>query len=194
MHRFLLPLLILLLAGCQDRKVVSYEVPKEIRPEPAMSRAGRLSPADKLGGFHFEAPPHWEEQPASSMRLASYQVPFGSAPAADFSIIALPGSAGGALANVNRWRGQISLAPLTDSELTESVTVVDSGPFTYQVYEMISEDDILEGGHHARVIAAILEHDGTAWFFKLTGEDEAVAGEKTAFIELLKSFHFDEHP
>lgn len=153
-----------------------------------------MPPSAAPAPFHFDAPVTWEEQPPSTMRLASYLVPGASVPAADFSIIALPGSAGGSLANVNRWRGQISLPPLNPTELAESAVAIDSGHYRYQVFEMVSEEPILEGDHRARVIAAILDHDGTAWFFKLTGEDAAVAAEREAFIGLLESFHLDEAP
>lgn len=128
------------------------------------------------------------------MRLASYQVPGESGPAADFSLLALPGSAGGSLANVNRWRGQINLPPLNPAELAESAILIESGHYPYRVYEMVSEEPILEGNHRARVIAAILDHEGTTWFFKLTGEDEAVAAQREAFIRLLETFHLDEAP
>jgi hypothetical protein len=192
-HRFL-PLLLLLLAGCRDREVVFYEVPKETRSTPTAPQADQLPPSAPPTPFHFDAPANWVEQPASAMRLASYQVPGESAPTADFSIIALPGSAGGALANVNRWRGQIGLAPLSPTELAESAVIIESGHYEYQIFEMISEDPILEGNHRARVIAAILEHDGTTWFFKMTGEDEVVTAEKAAFKGLLRSFHLDEAP
>jgi hypothetical protein len=114
--------------------------------------------------------------------------------AADFSIIALPGPAGGALANVNRWRGQINLPPLSATELAASTAVIKSDHHEFQVFDMISEEPILEGDHRARVIAAILENDGKTWFFKLSGEDTAVAAEKTAFVGLLESFHPHEVP
>lgn len=188
------PLLLLLLVGCRDRDVVYYEVPKETSPDTAVARPDGLPPAAAPAPFHFEAPQSWEEQPLSTMRLASYQVPGEAGPAADFSLLALPGSAGGSLANVNRWRGQINLPPLTPAELAESATLVESGHYEYRVYEMISEEPILAGDHRARVIAAIMDHDGTAWFFKLTGQDEAVAAQKEAFIQLLRSFHLDEAP
>ena len=192
--RRFLPLLLLLLTGCQDREVVYYEVPKETRPSPTPARTDGLPPAKAPVPFHFDAPPAWEEQSPSAMRLASYQVPGESGPAADFSLLALPGSAGGSLANVNRWRGQINLPALNPTELAESAILVTSGHYPYRVYEMVSEELILEGDHRARVIAAIMDHEGTTWFFKLTGEDETVAAQREAFIRLLESFHLDEVP
>jgi hypothetical protein len=45
-------------------------------------------------------------------------------------------------------------------------------------------------GTPARIVAAILHRDGTAWFFKMAGDDALVAKHKSAFLEFLKSFQF----
>lgn len=42
-----------------------------------------------------------------------------------------------------------------------------------------------------RMLAAILPHGDSAWFFKLTGPDEAVAGAKGLFLDLVRSVRFD---
>jgi hypothetical protein len=41
-----------------------------------------------------------------------------------------------------------------------------------------------------RTVAAVIVHEGTSWFFKMTGEDSVVAAEKPAFIAFLKAFRF----
>jgi hypothetical protein len=41
-----------------------------------------------------------------------------------------------------------------------------------------------------RTIAAVVEHAGASWFFKMTGEDSVVAAEKPTFIAFLQSVRF----
>ena len=142
--------------------------------------------------FRFNAPPHWERQPPAPLRVASFLISGDSVPDADFSVIALPGTAGGDLANVNRWRGQISLPPVTEDQLMADAEHIDSGDFHFHLFDMLSETAILEGGHKGRILAAIFKQGDTSWFFKMTGEDKLVAGEKAAFIEFLKSFRLED--
>jgi hypothetical protein len=41
-----------------------------------------------------------------------------------------------------------------------------------------------------RILGVIQHRESMAWFFKMTGDDQLVAQQKPAFIELLKSFQF----
>jgi hypothetical protein len=45
-------------------------------------------------------------------------------------------------------------------------------------------------GSPMRILAAILNRDGTAWFFKMTGNPGVVAEQKPALLEFLKSVQF----
>ena len=153
------------------------------------AQAGAIPTPPEPDPFSYESPPNWNPQPPTPIRAASFLVSGDTGPDADMSVIALPGAAGGDLANVNRWRGQIALPPVTPSELADSMELIVSERYRFQLYDMAGGRTILEGGHKARILAAILKHGDTSWFFKMTGEDRLVAAEKAAFIEFLKSFH-----
>jgi hypothetical protein len=51
------------------------------------------------------------------MRVASYAVKRPDGRSADISVVAMGGGAGGELENVNRWRNQIGLDPVTEADL-----------------------------------------------------------------------------
>src|SRR3954468_24443237 len=117
-------LLTVFLAGdCRDREITTYRAPKdpvEALPGPP-SAATAASGADNMaatavptGGdsLVWTAPAHWTVKPATAMRKGSYAIK-GDGGEADLSITAFPGETGGLLANLNRWRGQVSLPPLT---------------------------------------------------------------------------------
>src|SRR5436309_1348724 len=59
-------------------------------------------------------PKDWTEVAPGEMRRASFRVKGGNGNEADVSVMVLPGNAGGDLNNVNRWRGQVGLAAITD--------------------------------------------------------------------------------
>ncbi len=66
----------------------------------------------------WKKPENWKENPASPMRLASYLIEGESeAGVVDISVFIFPGDVGGLLANINRWKGQLSQPHLTQEEL-----------------------------------------------------------------------------
>ena len=175
----------LCLAACRDAEVASYRIPKENdvpspTPAPAAAPAGMAGPSFLVasgGELQWTAPAAWQPRPGSAMRKGSYTV--GGEGGADLSITAFPGDVGGDLANVNRWRGQLSLPPITEADLAAALTSVSANGLAMKVV------DLAGGGQ--RMLGAIVPHGGSTWFFKLTGPDALVAKEKAAYLEFLQS-------
>lgn len=68
----------------------------------------------------WAAPDHWAAKPLGAMRRGSFAAK-NAAGEADCSIFVFPAATNPLLANINRWRGQIGLAPITEAQLpTES--------------------------------------------------------------------------
>lgn len=172
----------MVLAGCRDREVRTYRVPREAPPavDPAPAEGAAST------GLSWSPPPHWEEKPAAGFRRGSFTIPAsdeGEA-AADLSITAFPGEAGGLLENINRWRGQIGLPPLSQAEATAAIEHVDGrGPLHFDVVDFAGTAD----GEPTRITGAVLEHGGESWFFKLIGPDERVAAQRPAFDAFLQT-------
>lgn len=145
---------------------------------PAMPVASGTPPAGS-GELTWTAPSSWVAKAPGAMRKASYTV----AGEADFSVIAFPGQAGGDLANVNRWRGQVQLPPLTDEQLAAETTTLQAGDLTFVVVDFSGQSKT----GATRLIGAILPYGGQSYFFKLMGPDTLVAGAKPEFLAFLKS-------
>ncbi len=130
----------------------------------------------------WSAPATWTAKPNGAMRKGSFSVK-GEGAEADLSITAFPGSTGGLLANLNRWRGQLGLAPLGENELdTNSVHLDVAG------LQLVSVDFAGNtGGKPTRILGAIVPNGSDTWFFKLMGPDTLVANEKPAFLEFLRT-------
>ncbi len=136
----------------------------------------------------YATPAGWEEVAPGEMRAASFRVKGDGGKQADVSVVPLPGMAGSDLDNVNRWRGQVGQAPVTEEELSKLAQPVQISGQTGQLYEPAGENP--GSGDRTRILAAILRREGVAWFFKMTGDDSLVAAQKPAFIEFLKSVNF----
>jgi hypothetical protein len=135
------------------------------------------------GPLQYTLPANWQEKPLSPMRLASLKATAPNGKETDVSIVSLPGIAGGDLANVNRWRGQVQLGPIDEDTLAKSAERVTANGHEYLVVNLVSNVPI--EGEKRRILAAILDENDRAWFIKMTGEDAAVAAQKGAFIDFL---------
>lgn len=193
--------LLALLSGCGRGDVEVYRVAKEqpsatppaqAQAQPAMMPPGHPEMGGGSGGavpaLKWKLPPGWEEVPPGEMRVASFHVRGEAAKQADVSVVPLPGMAGGDLNNVNRWRGQVGLASVSEDELSKLAQAVEVGGQSAQLYDQAGENPA--SGEKTRILAVVLHREGTAWFFKMTGDDALVAQQKPAFIEFLKSLTF----
>lgn len=203
MRSCLAPFLIAALAvlpACREAKVESYRVAKEA-PEPLPpiltggiptpstpatsggSMASTAVPTASGQGLTWTAPASWKQKATSAMRKGSYSVLGEGGAEADLSITAFPGDVGGNLANINRWRGQLELAPISESDLSSVIQHVDIGELHADLVEFVNT----QGAKSQRMIGAIVPYDNATWFFKLTGPDTLVAGERDAFLAFLKT-------
>jgi hypothetical protein len=133
--------------------------------------------------IQWSAPASWVSMPQRPMRKATYAIKGPDGTEADLSITSFPGDTGGLLANINRWRGQISVAPITESQLDAHVEHLDVGPLHIDVVDFVGTLN----GAPTRVLGAIVPHQGDTWFFKVTGPDALVAREKAAFMAFVKT-------
>lgn len=79
----------------------------------AVSPHGALPPQGEK--IIWDAPDGWDLSPARPMRLVSYQS--GASGETECYITVLTGQAGGVAANLNRWRGQLGQASLSEGEI-----------------------------------------------------------------------------
>lgn len=195
-----------LLAACSDNEVVSYRVAKEeSAPQPSVSAA--QTPAAKTSDAHaaapavqasmsnsavatasgagltWTAPANWVAKPVSAMRKGSYSISGADGAVADLSITAFPGDVGGEVANVNRWRGQLQLPPLSDVDVSGNVTRQTINGLTVTLVDFANPN----AAPPQRIVGAMVRFGEATWFFKLMGPDAVVAAEKPVFVEFLKS-------
>jgi len=212
-----LPLVLLTLtgfvAGCHRDEVKTYRVAKESdqpapqsapamstdSPNPALppghpdisSEPGNSVPPTPKAGLPqltWQTPDGWKEVAPGEMRVASFKVQGAAGQQADVSVIPLPGLAGSDDANVNRWRGQVGLPPLSPDDLKKSSEDVVAGGQPAQLYDIAGQNP--GSGSAERILGVIQHRDDTAWFYKMTGDAALVEDQKPAFVALLKSLNF----
>ena len=189
--------LLLLAAGCHRDDVRVYRVgdsqnQTSVQAVPSLP-AGHpdISSAPAAASsvdpeLTWTTPAGWTEVPAAQMRVASFKVSDANGKQVDVSVIPLAGTAGTDDANVNRWRGQAGLAPVSSDELQKAAEKIQAGGQPALLYDI--------AGPTNRIIGVIQHRDDTAWFYKMTGDTDLVEQQKPAFIEFLKSLKFPALP
>lgn len=158
-------------------------------PAPAAAAPGSNSMASTPvatasgSGLTWKGPSHWQEKPASGMRKGTFTLT-GEGATAELSITAFPGDVGGEVANVNRWRGQVQLAPQSPSEVEAAIQRIDANGLKIGVVDMTGTGS---DGKPSRTIGAMVPHGGATWFFKLSGPAPLLEKEKAAFFDYVKT-------
>lgn len=179
LKRLLLPLALLTaFAACRKDPIEVRVVPKEDAP------AAELAPPERATGVRWTAPAGWKEIPGSGMRVATFELPKADGKA-EVTVVALAGDVGGELANVNRWRGQLALPPIAEADLPPARATVRTSLGAMLLYDFTGE------GEKTRLVAGMIQVSGTMWFFKLMGDEKAVAAAKPAFLKLLEGLKND---
>lgn len=181
------------LSGCREAQVSYYRIPKEaVRPAGGLPGAPGAPEGDAaVPRLRWSAPDGWAVQPTGSVRVASFLIATPDGRKADMAVTQFPGDVGGDLANVNRWRGQVQLPPLTEAEFSQHVRTVTLPSGAFLVTEMRSETPLIEGTQHAAILGAWLKQPERTWFFKMAGEATLVEAQRAAFNAFLESVAFE---
>jgi hypothetical protein len=191
--------------GCRSEEVSHYRVPKEAMashpdhpghaeegmgsqgmPSSANTDPGMPPPPTPKGAIKWSLPKGWTDSPGGgTMRFATFKSPYAGK--LEATVVVLPGPAGGELANVNRWRGQIGLPALDEASLTKSRAVLKTKAGALNVYDFTSE-----GQAKSRLVAGYISTpDGNTWFLKMTGDADPVGKAKPDFMTILGSVRLD---
>ena len=151
------------------------ETPLHTEPEPAESHG-------ESGPYHWIAPASWKSLPASGMRLATFTVPLESE-SGDCSVVRLGGSAGGMLANVNRWRRQVGLQPYDEAALNKD-RQERKGGWNYSYFKIVNPDQ-----PDNAMLGAIFESSDATLFVKLKASAKGVGAAEADYLKFCDSIH-----
>jgi hypothetical protein len=154
---------------------------------------GGTAPPGELPGrapapsLTYETPPSWTPGKADGMREAAFEVHKDSR-RAEITVIALPASSSDLLANVNRWREQVRLDPITPAELAGQREDFAVGGETGHRVKLLGPPNVQprEG-----ILGVICTHGDQTWFFKMKGDAELVEGEQDRFDAFVRNVRFD---
>ncbi|MGA8658253.1 MAG: hypothetical protein WB586_19090 [Chthoniobacterales bacterium] len=178
----------LTLCSCNNDKVEVYRIPKEGINVAMQGGTGSLVPTPATDRpVHWTKPEGWKSQALSEMRIESFKVDGPNASSADVSITAFPGEAGGLSSNLNRWRGQLQLPPLSNEQLSNTVQRIEVDKVPTLLVDFQTADN---NPKPARILGAVLQKGDRTWFVKMTGPPILLESQRQIFFDFVRSFHF----
>lgn len=133
--------------------------------------------------FTFDVPEGWISKAAGPMRMAEFAMADG-----DRKAVASVSTAGGELlANVNRWRGQIGLEPVSKDELEKSLQKLAAGNVQGDYVQLFGAD---KSKSPDAILGVVVNAVGRQWFIKLQGDADLVRREAERFEAFVKSIRF----
>ena len=166
------------LVGSQKPNFIEFLKSIQIK-ETAPAVPDETSLPDGGSRKNWQVPSQWQELPAGQMQVAKFSVPERGASRAEVFVSVFPNDTGGLLGNVNRWRRQIGLAEVGEGELSGMVSTLDPSNPKAMLVDMTNSNK--------RLIGAIVPRGESYWFYKMLGDDAAVAPEKESFVSFAKS-------
>ena len=192
--------LVVALTGCdKNSEIKVYRVSKAPLEEagdatnpampanaPSPSMPGGMAPAvpprdSTAPQLKWEIPKGWISVPPSSMRYASFSAGAND-DKIDISVVVFRGEGGSDADNVNRWRQQLQLPPMSEAAIGTQIAPLNTEDATFATIDI--------AGPNGRTLAAWTRRDGRVWFFKATGPNAGVEKEKANFKKFIGSIRF----
>ena len=136
--------------------------------------------------FYWKKPESWIESKGSSMRLATFQVPYSSG-YAELSVSEIGGDGGGIKANVNRWRKQLGLTEQSISEINATANYYTNQLGEYSVFKIINKEN-----YDNAYVCAIMPFNDSTIFIKLYIPKVGIYDTENDFIDFCQSFSISQ--
>jgi hypothetical protein len=152
--------------------------------------AGNAADAGNIPAWTI--PDGWQTAPLSQFLLAKFSIAGANGAKAAVNVSSLAGDGGGLTANINRWRRQLGLEPMTNemvwpTEGPQGASFTAKGILTVDYTGMDSRT-----GKPARLVGSIVPQNGQTWFYKLMGDPDIVAQQKDAFVKFVQSAQYPD--
>jgi len=169
----------------------AVEMPATLPPgHPAVgdmtTPATASAPISHDGQPNWQVPAGWQEISGGQFLVAKFMLAGDGGATAAVNVSMSAGDGGGLSANVNRWRGQLGLPPISEI-LT---TPLDVAGGKAQLVDMSGTN--AQTGQPAQLVAVIVSQPGQTWFYKLMGDAKVVAGQNDAFMRFVQSAKYPD--
>ncbi|MCH1430851.1 MAG: hypothetical protein L7U87_08865 [Chlamydiales bacterium] len=170
---------VLFLSSCDKReeaKIKTYRLAK-VPEEKLQTNQNPQSFSHSNSLWH---PKNWQEIEAGFMRQALFKLKNEAKESWECSISFLPGESGSEIANINRWRKQIQLAPIREENIASFQSEYNTKLGQATIFSFLSDSD-----NSLAIVVAIFKDESGKHFFKMQGKNNLVKQEQENFFKFL---------
>ena len=168
----------MILQSCGDKHHTrTYKLPKYQVPPPNQT----LKKSSPL--LRWEKPKDWIPSTGSTMRLASFEVPY-TGDKGDLSVIQLAGTGGGLEPNINRWRRQLGLEPQSLIEIEKDLKNTNGKLGEYKMIKIVNNSN------NSAFLAAIIPIGNKTLFVKLAANPSGIQEIISDFESFCSSIYY----
>ena len=167
-------------------RVAAFKAKSQAQGNRPGNRPGMPPTSNGQNPLLYDVPEGWEDLPPAQFR--DVNIRFKSDPSAEIVLTFLANDGGGLRPNIDRWRGQVGMPPMTEADVQglqtrtvfrEQATYVELfGP-----YQGMKGPKIDDGG----IFGAIFSRGGGTLFVKMTGSRAVLEAEREHFHGFLDS-------
>jgi len=160
------------------------QLPPSHPPITAMDSPSTAPAAAAEGKPTWIVPADWKEGQLAQFLVAKFVISGSGDAVAAVNVSQLSGDGGGLLPNLNRWRAQLGLPPVSEADLAK-LPKFDASGVKATVADFTGTDT--RSGKPARLVGVVLPLNGQTWFYKLMGDAAIVGQQKDAFLKFVQT-------
>jgi len=145
-------------------------------------------PVSHEGQPNWQVPTGWQEVAAGQFLVAKFMLTGEGGANAAVNVSSSAGEGGGLVSNINRWRGQLGLAPWSEAEASQSATMIDVAGGKASLVDLSGTD--ARTGQPTRLVGVVVPQSGQTWFYKLMGDAKVVESQKAAFTQFVQGVKY----
>lgn len=164
-------------SNCQKKEVIVYHTVEKIVSSERRNQSNakqentKIKPNSNQKKVSWKAPKNWIEGTAGNMQIGKFL--FDKATSDHVSIATFPGDVGGDLANINRWRRQLSIPATTKDKI--KFKKYKSKNKTFEVVSINNQSD--------SIIVAIFKEKDQTTFVKMMAKSNIAKKRYSEFID-----------
>jgi hypothetical protein len=146
------------------------------------------APASSEGKPDWQVPAGWQEVSGGQFLVAKFTLAGAGGATAAVNVSSSTGDGGGQVGNINRWRGQLGLAPWSEADMNKSVRAIDVPGGKASLVDLSGTD--ARTGQPTRLVGVMVPQSGQTWFYKLMGDAKVVETQRAEFLKFVQSVKY----
>jgi hypothetical protein len=153
-------------------------------PLPQSAPATSPPPADTKVDLAYDTPEGWKPGTIGAFARLAFDIDSEGKQAS----VTVSQAGGDLLSNVNRWRQQVQLTPLTAEQLPQEMQPIEVDSIEGHYVKLVGP--AADQQPAKAILGVILVRQGESWFFKLTGDAAVAQQQEENFKSFVRSVKF----